>query len=115
MATTPTTPGKRARMPGDLERALGNQLRDLRIERRLTQSELAEHANVSLGAVKNLERGAGSTVTTLAKVLRALGEEHWFDTLVPDQHAFNPLDLLEVRRTQRQRRPTRVRHHRTEP
>lgn len=115
MASTPTTPGRRGRAPEDLERALGRQLRDLRIDRRLTQSELAERANVSLGAVKHLERGSGSTITTLAKVLRALGQERWFDTLVPDEEAFNPLDLLEARDARRPRRPTRVRHHRAPP
>ena len=41
----------------ELEQRLGERLRALRIQRDLTQAELAEAANVSLGALKRLERG----------------------------------------------------------
>ena len=40
----------------ELEQRLGERLRALRIQRDLTQAELAEAANVSLGALKRLER-----------------------------------------------------------
>ena len=65
----------------ELEQRLGERLRALRIQRDLTQAELAEVANVSLGALKRLERGRGSTTTTLVSVLRALGQERWLDAL----------------------------------
>jgi transcriptional regulator with XRE-family HTH domain len=78
------------------EKLLGGRIRSLRIGRRLTQAELAETANVSLGALKHLESGAGATVRTLVKVLRALGREDWLETLDPGAHAFNPLDLLSA-------------------
>lgn len=83
----------------DLERQLGERLRALRIQRNLTQAELADTANVSLGALKRLERGMGSTTTTLVSVLRALDQEHWIDTLGPGPSPFNPLDLLHDRKT----------------
>ena len=47
----------------------------------LTQAEVAERANVSLGALRHLESGSGATVSTLVKVLRALGQEDWLDHL----------------------------------
>lgn len=81
----------------ELERRLGERLRALRIQGDLTQAELAEAANVSLGALKRLERGMGSTTTTLVSVLRALGQERWVDTLGPAPSRFNPLDVLEAR------------------
>jgi transcriptional regulator with XRE-family HTH domain len=81
----------------ELEQRLGERLRTLRIQRDLTQAELAESANVSLGALKRLERGMGSTTTTLVSVLRALGQERWVDTLGPGPSTFNPLDVLEAR------------------
>jgi len=100
----------------ELERALGAHIRDLRISQRLTQAELAERANVSIGALKHLETGSGATTTTLVKLLRALGKERWIDTLGPSKSSFNPLDLLEAARDQKRgkpARPTRVRHRRT--
>jgi transcriptional regulator with XRE-family HTH domain len=81
----------------ELEQRLGERLRALRIQRDLTQAELAESANVSLGALKRLERGMGSTTTTLVSVLRALDQERWVDALGPGPSTFNPLDVLEAR------------------
>ena len=96
----------------DLEQALGAQIRALRVARRLTQRELAEQANVSIGALKHLESAsAGATVTTLVKVLRALGEERWFSTLGPAPEVFNPLHLLaERQRAAKTTHRSRVRH-----
>jgi len=100
----------------ELEKALGGHIRDLRIGGRLTQTELAERANVSVGALKNLESGSGATTTTLVKILRALDQERWIETLGPGPAPFNPLDLLEARQQQSRKaaRPTRVRHQRTQ-
>ena len=81
----------------ELERRLGERLRALRIQHDLTQAELAEAANISLGALKRLERGQGSTTTTLVGVLGALGQERWIDSLAPAPPRFNPLDVLEAR------------------
>jgi len=83
--------------PEDLERTLGRNVRAVRIAHERTQVELADRANVSVGALKHLESGAGSTIATLVKILRALGEEEWLDTLAPAPAPFNPLDLLAVR------------------
>lgn len=101
-------------MAGDeLEQVLGGRIRALRAARRLTQVELAERANVSVGALKHLEAGAGATITTLVKVLRALGEQGWVGTLGPAPEPFNPLQVLAARQqAARVGRPTRVRHRR---
>jgi transcriptional regulator with XRE-family HTH domain len=80
-----------------LEKVIGGRIRSLRIGQGLTQAEVAETANVSLGALKHLESGAGATVRTLVKVLHALGREDWLTSLEPETHAFNPLDLLSAR------------------
>jgi transcriptional regulator with XRE-family HTH domain len=97
----------------DLERQLGQRVRALRLSARLTQQELADQANVSIGALKHLESGAGSTTTTLVKVLRALGQQDWIATLGPGPEPFNPLDLLaERRRKAPKAHPQRVRHRR---
>ncbi|HUE07075.1 MAG TPA: helix-turn-helix transcriptional regulator [Acidimicrobiales bacterium] len=99
----------------ELEQRLGERLRALRIQRDLTQAELAEAANVSLGALKRLERGMGSTTTTLVRVLRALDQEPWLDALGPAPSRFNPLDVLEARnrRAARSEDAPRVRRRRS--
>lgn len=95
-----------------LEEELGRHLRSLRVDRRLTQEELADRANVSLGALKRLEQGLGSTTTTLTKVLRAMGQERWIEALGPPAAPFSPLDILTQRRHTGRRGPTRVRSRR---
>lgn len=100
-----------ARQHQELEIELGESLRAQRIERRLTQEELAERANVSLGALKNLENGRGSTTGTLVRVAHALGQDGWLRSLAPDT-PFNPLDLLDSRR-RTTTRPRRVRRRAT--
>lgn len=95
----------------ELEQKLGDNVRAVRIARRLTQAELADRANVSLGAVRHLEGAKGATTTTLVKVLHALDREGWLDALAPPAAPFNPLELLESRQKQGRRatQPQRVR------
>ncbi len=95
----------------ELEQTLGDGIRAVRLARRLTQVELADRANVSLGALKHLESGAGSTTTTLVKVLRALDADDWLHRLGPPEQPFDPLALLEQRQREQRRAagPRRVR------
>jgi transcriptional regulator with XRE-family HTH domain len=86
-----------------MEERLGQNIRATRIAQDLSQRELADRANVSLGAVKSLEKGSGSTITTFIKVVRALGQPSWIDAITPPARAFNPLDLID----DRGRRPAR--------
>lgn len=76
----------------ELEVQLGERLRDLRLNRNITQKMLAERAGISPRALRNLEAGAGCTVTTLISVLRALGREEWLETVAPVA-SINPLML----------------------
>jgi transcriptional regulator with XRE-family HTH domain len=94
-----------------LEELLGRQVRQARVHKELTQAEVATRANVSLGALRHLESGSGATVSTLVKVLRALGQEDWLATLAekPDPSSFNPLDLLSAAETEQRARRRRVR------
>jgi transcriptional regulator with XRE-family HTH domain len=106
------------RMRNDrLEELLGRQVRQARIHERLTQAEVARRANVSLGALRHLESGSGAAVSTLVKVLRALGQEDWLGTLAKehDPTPFNPLDLLSSAESEQGVRRRRVRRPRAVP
>ncbi len=94
--------------PQELESTLGRNVRALRIAKRLTQIELSELANISVGALKSLERSKGSSLSTLVKVLHALGNDAWVAQLAPST-TFNPLALVEDRRGARRSTPSRVR------
>lgn len=97
-------------MAGRLEEQLGINLRARRIAARLTQQELAARANISVGALKHLEQGTGSSLRTLTRVLEVLGAEHWIDQLAPAKEPFNPLALLgSATRAPKPKGPPRVR------
>lgn len=82
--------------------ALGQHLRDLRLRRNIDQRQLADQAGVALNVVKGLEGGKGATVTSLIKVLRALGREEWLGTLAPPV-SVSPLQMLKAKKPTRQR------------
>lgn len=59
-----------------MEKSLGDQLKQLRLDRSLTLAELAEYAQVTLATVSRLENNkANVTIGTLEKVLDVLGFE----------------------------------------
>jgi transcriptional regulator with XRE-family HTH domain len=80
----------------DWESRLGDQFRSLRVANRLEQRELAERAGVSLGAVRNLETGKGSTTKTIIRIARALERTDWLSALAPPI-AVSPLALLRAK------------------
>lgn len=90
----------------ELESELGQHLRDLRLRQNIDQRQLAERASVALNAVKRLEGGKGSHVTSLVKVLRALNREEWLGTLAP-QVSISPLQMLKGKPRRQRASPSR--------
>lgn len=80
------------RSTSDWEVIFGEQFRALRIKNDMDQSALAAAANLSVGAIKNLENGRGSSLKTLILALRAMDEEKWLETLCPPD-TFSPLKM----------------------
>ena len=96
----------------DWERRLGADMRRLRLRNRLTQTELAKRANVSGSAIKNLEGGKGSSLTTVVRVVRALGRTDWLESLLPPEPGISPMEILRQHRRAETNAPQRVRHPR---
>ncbi|MDR1214977.1 MAG: helix-turn-helix domain-containing protein [Propionibacteriaceae bacterium] len=79
----------------EIARDLGRQFRQLRLETDLDQAGLARRANLSVGAVKSLEAGTGSSLTTVIRVARALGREEWLTELRPTPEV-SPIAVLRA-------------------
>ena len=98
---TPLTGGTRSHLLSDeWELRVGEQVRALRLAAGLDQRDLAASADISVGALRNLERGGGSTLRTLVRVARVLGQEGWLSTLAPTP-TISPIDVLRNASTPR--------------
>lgn len=84
---------------------LGSGLERARLERNLTQAQVAEQAGVSKSTVERLERGASSQVTNLIRVLRALDLLGGLNQLLPETPV-SPIEQLKLRGKTRQRAST---------
>ena len=92
------------------EMTLGRHLRNLRLRQNVDQRRLAEQAGVALNVVKNLETGKGATVTSLVKVLRALGRADWMDSLAPAV-SISPLQMLKAKPSRQRASRAKGMHH----
>ncbi len=78
----------------EMEAALGENVKKLRLQKNLDRETLAKQAGISVSAIKNLEGGNGSTTKTLLRVLRSLGREEWLAGLAPVA-SINPLHMVK--------------------
>lgn len=95
--------------PEELILAVGESIRDLRLQKNLTQAVLAAQAGVSMTALRHLESGQGANLTTLIRVVRALDRQDWLKGLAP-RVTINPLHMVRApagRRRARRRRARR--------
>ena len=81
---------------------LGRRLAQFRLDRNVTQRELAAEAGVSLPTVQRLEGGRGATLTALVRVLRALDLLEGLEALVPEPLP-SPIEQLDRAGRHRQR------------
>lgn len=86
----------------ELQGEIGEQLRAARLRSNLSQADIAKQAGISIGAVKNLESGAGATVKTLVGVVKVLGRVQLILSLQPPV-TISPMDMLRASKAKRQR------------
>lgn len=92
---------------------LGGRIRRERLNQNRTQAELAASASVGLNVVKRLETGDGCTLTSLVRILRALGTLDRLDSFLPEP-GVSPLELAQREgRKRKQASGNRGRHRRT--
>ena len=82
---------------------LGGRLAKIRLDRNLTQAELATQAGVSKRTVERLEAGTvGTQLSGFIRVCRALNVIERFDLLVPEPLP-SPVEQLKMAGRKRQR------------
>jgi transcriptional regulator with XRE-family HTH domain len=73
---------------------MGQRLTAARLERRMTQAQLAQAAGVSKRTVERLEDGASAQLTNLVRCLRALEKLEGLERLLPETPV-SPIELLK--------------------
>lgn len=77
---------------------IGKKIKDLRIQKNLTQEELADRCELSKGFISQLERDLTSpSIATLIDILQCLGTDlkHFFNDSDDDQISFKETDYFE--------------------
>src|SRR5690554_1066267 len=77
---------------------IGRKIKDLRMQKGLTQEELADRAELSKGFISQLERDLTSpSIATLVDILQCLGTslEDFFANSTPEQVVFKKTDYFE--------------------
>ncbi|PZS56522.1 DNA-binding protein [Stenotrophomonas maltophilia] len=90
------------RTPVEIVKILGERIRHRRLAANMTQAYLAEKASVSRRALAQLESGGGSSLTTLASVLKALGLEEELIQFIPMPRV-SPMTMLSLGKSNRRR------------
>src|SRR5476651_2752554 len=91
----------------EMETTLGASLKALRLDLNIDQRTVAAQAGISIGALKNLENGRGSTVKSLVSTLRALDRTDWLTTIAPVA-SVNPLHSTEAATPRQRAAPARA-------
>jgi transcriptional regulator with XRE-family HTH domain len=81
---------------------IGRRVKRKRLERNLTQQEIADLTGMSRSTVSDLERGNPFEILTLIQILRALNALDEIDSFLPDP-GISPLQLAKMRGKERQR------------
>lgn len=87
--------------PAALAETLGQRLKQARLNRDLTQQEVAERAGLSRKAVLNAEKGKAQ-LEVLVAILQALDLTAQLDNFLPPQPP-SPIQLAKLQGKQRQR------------
>jgi transcriptional regulator with XRE-family HTH domain len=81
---------------------IGRRLARTRLERNLSQEQLAAESGVSKATIERLEAGAPIKSTSLIRVLRSLGRLDALDRLLPEPLP-SPVERLRLQGRRRQR------------
>lgn len=84
-----------------IEQEFGHRIKSLRLQKNITQKELAEATILSLNTIKSLESGRGK-LSTLIAVLRELGVLDQLGNFIPEI-SISPMQLAKMQGKVRER------------
>lgn len=87
---------------GTVLRELGSRLSRTRLERNLSQEQLANEAGVAKSTVERIEAGREVKLTSFVRILRALGQLEELDRLIPEPLP-SPIERIRMQGRRRQR------------
>ena len=85
-----------------IEITICKKLETIRLSRNLTQAQLANEAGVSTRTIGRLEKGDGTTLDTLIRVMIALGIQQNLEVLLPDPEV-RPIERINLKGSERKR------------
>src|SRR5690554_6622669 len=89
----------KAAPPGVIIREIGEGLAVNRLQRNITQAELAKQAGIATRTLRRLESGEGATLDTLIRLLQALGMAQSLDLLLPKGN-LSPMQSIQNARSE---------------
>jgi len=72
---------------------IGGRVRQLRLRKNITQSQLAKDSGVGKSTIERFEKGHSIQLTSLIRILRSFGKLEELLDLIPDQTA-SPMEML---------------------
>ncbi len=85
-----------------IEEEIGRRIKKVRLNKNMTQLELATKSGLSRVAISRIEGGKGANLSSLIEILRVLDLLQNIDTLIPTLQ-FSPLELLKLKESSRKR------------
>ena len=77
---------------------LGNRIKDLRLNKNITQQELADFCGVSRRTIVLLENGKGVHLLTFIRVLRKFDLDNALLDLIPEINEIDPFKVTNKKR-----------------
>lgn len=92
---------------------IGERIARRRLDRQLTQADVAEQAGVSKRTVERIESGASAQLSSIIRIFRALDLLAGLEQMLPESVP-RPMDLLKRKGKERQRASSRARSNQSD-
>ncbi|MDP1930223.1 MAG: helix-turn-helix transcriptional regulator [Gammaproteobacteria bacterium] len=86
--------------PDVIAAEVGDRIATARLQRNITQGELAEQSGIAIRTLRRLEAGQGGSIDTLIRLLQALGAAHSLDLMLPES-SVSPMAAIQKNRSGR--------------
>lgn len=83
-----------------IELEIGKRIKGHRLKRNITQLELANKTGLSRVSISKIERGKGSTLSSLIEILRMLDLLQNIERLIPEIE-ISPIELIRLKNEKR--------------